>query len=83
VAKASSKTETIEQTTVTLVLTEDEAFAVHAFASHGDDLSSDHPLYKASHGVYLALEDLLQGGDTSSQRIALYHSIEVDESVDW
>jgi hypothetical protein len=81
-AKASSKTETVEQTTVTLIMTEDEAFAIHALASHGDDLPSGHPLHNGSRAVYLVLDTLFQGGDTFARRVELYNSIDVDESAD-
>jgi hypothetical protein len=79
VATAKSKTETIERTTVTLTLTEEEAFVVHALVSNAEELDSDHPLHNGSREVFLALDGLLAGGDTYDRRMKLYNSVRVDE----
>lgn len=82
-ATATSNTETIERTTITLVMTEDQAFAVHALVSHAEELDSDHPLHNGSREVYLALDGLLRGGDTYDRRMNLYNSVRVNESSLW
>lgn len=83
-ATATSKTQTVELTTITLTMTVHEAFAIHALASHGEDLPSDHPIHTGAREVYLALDYLFAGGDTYNERVRLYNSIQVLESSgDW
>lgn len=83
-ATATSKTQTVELITVTLTMTVHEALAVHALASHGEDLPSDHPIHNGAREVYLALSAMFVGGDTYEERVRLYDSIELHESPgDW
>lgn len=75
-AEATSKTETIERTTVTLTMTLEEAEAIAALASKADDV--DGPFGKLVRPVYNALDDMICEHDGSSVDRLLDHYRRLD-----
>ena len=80
---ADATSQTVKVTLVTLTMTEEDALAIHALASRGEELPPDHPIRDGAAEVYLALDDVLQSARSFQKRVDLYNSIAVQPSAEW
>jgi hypothetical protein len=82
-ADVTASTETVVRTIVTLTMSLDEAVAVCALTSRGEELDSDHLLHDGSESVYRALSDIVVTATSYGRVDTAYNSIQLVEPGAW
>jgi hypothetical protein len=82
-ADATTSTETVVQTTVTLTMSLDEAVVVHALVSRAEELDPDHLLQNGAASVYRALADIVADATSYGRVDSAYNSIRLTEPGAW